>query len=120
MLYRRHLRIKVLQSLYSWYTGGHDQLPDAERELLTSINKLYELFIYQLSFLLEVRKFAEERLEQNKKKFYPTDEDIDPNMKFVESSVFKLLDANKSFHRLEITYKIDWSEEHEMVRKFYS
>ncbi len=58
MLYRRHLRIKVLQSLYSWYTGGQEQLPDAERDLLTSINKLYELFIYQLSFLIEVRKFA--------------------------------------------------------------
>jgi len=34
MLYRRHLRIKVLQSLYSWYTGGQSELPKAERELL--------------------------------------------------------------------------------------
>lgn len=120
MLYRRHLRIKVLQSLYSWFTGGQEQLPDAERELLTSINKLYELFIYQLSFLLEVRNFAQNRLEQNKKKFYPTDEDLDPNLKFVENEVFKLLDANKSFHRLEETYKINWTEEHEMIRKFYA
>ena len=120
MLYRRHLRIKVLQSLYSWFTGGQEQLPDAERELLTSINKLYELFIYQLSFLLEVRKFAQNRLEQNKKKFYPTDEDLDPNLKFVENEVFKLLDANKSFHRLEEIYKINWTEEHEMIRKFYA
>lgn len=120
MLYRRHLRIKVLQSLYSWYTGGHDQLPDAERDLLSSINKLYELFIFQLSFLIEVRKFAVDRLEQNKKKFYPTDEDLDPNMKFVENEVFKLLDANRSFHRLEETFKIRWIDEQEMVRKFYA
>jgi N utilization substance protein B len=120
MLYRRHLRIKVLQSLYSWHTGGHDQLPEAKRELLNSINKLYELFIYQLSFLLEVRNFAAERLEHNKKKFYPTKEDLDPNLKFVENQVFSLLDANKSFHRLEETYKINWTEEHEMVRKFYA
>lgn len=120
MLYRRHLRIKVLQSLYSWYTGGQDQLPDAERDLLSSINKLYELFIYQLSFLIQVRKFTTERLEQNKKKFYPTDEDLDPNMKFVENEVFNLIDANRSFHRLEDTYKINWSDEQEMVRKFYA
>jgi N utilization substance protein B len=120
MLYRRHLRIKVLQSLYSWYTGGQDQLPDAERDLLSSINKLYELFIFQLSFLIEVRKFAVDRLEQNKKKFYPTDEDLDPNMKFVENEVFKLLDANRSFHRLEETFKIRWIDEQEMVRKFYA
>lgn len=120
MLYRRHLRIKVLQSLYSWYSGGQNQLPDAERELLNSINKLYELFIYQLSFLLEVKKFAAEKLEQNKKKFYPTDEDLAPNMKFINNQAFALLDANKSFHRLEDNYKINWSDEHEMVRKFYT
>lgn len=120
MLYRRHLRIKVLQSLYSWFTGGQEQLPDAERELLSSINKLYELFIYQLSFLIEVRKFIYERLEQNKKKFYPTDEDLDPNLKFVENEVFKLLDTNRSFHRLEETYNINWTDEHEMIRKFYT
>lgn len=120
MLYRRHLRIKALQSLYSWYTGGQEQLPDAERELLSSINKLYELFIYQLSFLLEVRKFAEERLEQNKKKFYPSEEDLDPNLKFLKNKVFKLLNANNSFHRLEKTYKISWTDEQEMARKFYA
>ncbi len=120
MLYRRHLRIKVLQSLYSWFTGGQEQLPDAERELLSSINKLYELFIYQLSFLIEVRKFAKDRLEQNKKKFYPSAEDLDPNLKFIENEVFKLLDANKSFHHLEETYNVNWSDEHEMIRKFYA
>ncbi len=28
--------------------------------------------------------------------------------------------ANKSFHRLEETYKINWSDEQEMIRKFYA
>ncbi len=120
MLYRRHLRIKVLQSLYSWYTGGQSELPKAERELLEGIDKLYELFIYQLSFVLEVKKFAEERLEQNKKKFYPTEEDLNPNLKFVQNPVFKVLETNKSFHRLVASYKINWSDEEEMIRKFYA
>ncbi|RLD49341.1 MAG: transcription antitermination factor NusB [Bacteroidetes bacterium] len=120
MLYRRHLRIKVLQSLYSWYTGGQSELPKAERELLDGIDKLYELFIYQLSFVLEVKKFAEERLEQNKKKFYPTEEDLNPNLKFVQNPVFKVLETNKSFHRLVASYKINWSDEEEMIRKFYA
>lgn len=120
MLYRRHLRIKVLQSLYSWYTGGQSELPKAERELLDGIDKLYELFIYQLSFVLEVKKFAEERLEQNKKKFYPTEEDLNPNLKFVQNPVFKVLETNKSFRRLVASYKINWSDEEEMIRKFYA
>ncbi len=120
MLYRRHLRIKVLQSLYSWYTGGQDELPKAERELLNGIDRLYELFISQLSFVLQVKEFAEARIEQNKKKFYPTEEDLNPNMKFVNNAVLKLLDKNRSFHRLEESYKIKWVEEEEMIRKFYA
>ncbi len=120
MLYRRHLRIKVLQSLYSWYTGGQSELPKAERELLHGIDILYELFIYQLSFVLEVKKFTEERIEQNKKKFYPTEEDLNPNLKFVHNAVFNILETNKSFHRLVKSYKINWSDEEDMVRKFYT
>ena len=119
MLYRRHLRIKVLQALYAWYTNKSDNLSQGEKQLLLSINKLYELFIYQLSFLLEVRKYSEESIEQSKKKFYPTDEDLNPNLKFVDNTVFKLFDANKSFHRLEDNYKINWVDEEDMVRKFY-
>jgi len=119
MLYRRHLRIKALQALYSWYTGGQENLVEAEKDLLKGINQLYELFIYQLSFILEVRKFAANRIEQNKKKFYPTQEDLNPNMKFVENAVFGVLEKNNGFNGLVRKLKINWSEEEEMVRKFY-
>ncbi len=46
MLYRRHLRIKVLQSLYSWQTGGINDVIVGEKQLLESIDKLHDLFVY--------------------------------------------------------------------------
>lgn len=119
MLYRRHLRIKVLQALYAWYTNGSDNRAQGERQLLLSINKIYELFIYQLSFLVEVKRFAEKRIEENKNKFYPTDEDLNPNLKFVDNEVNKLIEGNLDFQRKEDAFKINWAEETEMVRKFY-
>jgi len=120
MLYRRHLRIKVLQALYSWYSGVNDDLPKSENELLTGINKLFELFVWQLSFLDEVKRFAETRIEENKRKFYPTDADLNPSLKFVQNRVFDLLEQNKDFEKKKKLFKVKWGDQQEIIRKFYS
>ena len=120
MLYRRHLRIKVLQALYAYYSDSSADLSSGERQLLQSINKLYELFIYQLSFLLEVKRFAEQRVEDNKLKYYPTKDDLDPNLKFVQNKVIELIENNKDFQRKEAAFKINWGQENELVRRFYN
>ncbi len=118
MLYRRHLRIKALQALYSFYTGGSDDLVKGEKELLNSISKVYELFIWQLSFMVEVKRFAAMRLEENKKKFYPTEEDLNPNLKFVNNRVLNYIENNRDFQRKEELFKVNWAGEQNMIRKF--
>ncbi|MCF6170796.1 MAG: transcription antitermination factor NusB [Bacteroidales bacterium] len=120
MLYRRHLRIKVLQALYSWYSGVDDDQPKAEKELLAGINKLFELFVWQLAFLLEVRQFAKIRIGENKQKFYPTDDDLNPNLKFVNNRALALLEQNKDFQNKLKLFKVKWTEQQETMRKFYS
>jgi N utilization substance protein B len=109
----------VLQALYAWYTGGSDDLSGGGKELQRSVNKLYELFIYQLSFLVEVNRFAFRRMEENKTKFYPTEEDLDPNLKFIENQVNAKMDDNIDFRKKEELFKVNWSEDQEIVRKFY-
>jgi N utilization substance protein B len=113
------LRIKVLQALYAWYTTDSDNLTQGEKQLFLSINKLYELFIFQLSYLVEIKRFAIERIEENKHKFYPTDDDLNPNMKFVENKVNRMIEDNRDFQRKEQAFKVRWGEEKEMVRKSY-
>jgi N utilization substance protein B len=119
MLYRRHLRIKVLQALYAWYTSGSNDLSKGEKDLKLSVNKLYELFIYQLSFLVQVNRYAQNRVEENKKKFYPTEEDLNPNLKFVENTINTILEDNQDFRKKEELYKINWADEQDMIRRFY-
>lgn len=110
----------MLQALYAYYQSGNNQLDQGEKQLLLSINKLYELFIWQLSFLVELTRFAENRIEENKQKHLPTVEDLHPNMRFVKNRVLEALSNNKSFQRFENTYKINWSGETEMIRKYYN
>jgi len=119
MLYRRHLRIKVLQALYAWYTSGSDDLNLAEKQLMGSVDQLYKLFIYQLSFLVEVKRFAEIRMEENKNKYFPTEEDLSPNLKFIENRVVAMIEENRDFQKKEDLFKVRWSDETEMIRKYF-
>lgn len=119
MLSRRHLRIKVLQAVYAFVQSGTADLARGEKQLLTSIEKIQELLIYQLSFLIEIRDFAHNRIEESKKKFFPSDEDLNPNMRFVENKALLLIEDNKSYRRAHDRLKINWGEDREMIRKAY-
>lgn len=120
MLSRRHLRVKVLQALYAWFQSGSTSLDQGDKQLILSINKLYELFIYQLSFLVELTRFAERRIEDNRKKLLPTEEDLNPNMRFVNNRLIAAIDNNRDFRRKEALYHVNWAEEQELVRRFYN
>lgn len=119
MLSRRHLRVKVLQSLYAFFQSGNSDMLLGEKQLLLSINKLHELFFWQFSFLIEVTRFAEQRLEENRHKHFPTSDDLNPSMNFVQNKLLSAINDNRDFKRKEDLYKMNWSQEQEMVRKFY-
>ncbi|MCX6248941.1 MAG: transcription antitermination factor NusB [Bacteroidetes bacterium] len=119
MLGRRHYRIKVFQALYAWFQGGESRQDVAERALLQSIDKITELYYLQFSFFLEVIEFYRMRSEDGKNKFYPTEEELNPNMKLLENSVITGLQQNKGLQKQFHNFKFSWTEEQEMVRKIY-
>lgn len=121
MLNRRHLRIKVLQALYSFFQGDEDDFKRTETELFNAIEKIYDLYIYFLLGFAELKVIAENRLEDNKKKIRPTEQDLNPNLKFVNNSVIAILENSKELSRISAERKIDWesAEEREMFRKIF-
>jgi len=119
MLNRRHLRIKILHMLYAMAQAGGKAVAKSEKELFLSIEKMYEMYLYCLSIMTFVRDVAENKIEDNKKKRLPTEEDLNPNMKFVNNRFLKQLDANKSLKLASEKKKVSWTGEGELVRKFY-
>lgn len=88
--------------------------------MLEKVDDLYKLFVYQLSFWVEIKRFAERRIEENKQKHFPTEEDLNPNMKFVNNRILVALDDNKHLMKLEEQYKIDWTDSREdFIRKMF-
>lgn len=120
MLSRRHLRIKALQALYAYFINEDGDLLTAEKNMLNSTERIYELAIYQLSFLLEIVKFAARRIEENKKKFFPTPEDLHPNTKFIENDFSAKLADNKDFQRHKNACKINWVDHEDLIRRVFN
>ena len=109
-----------MQAIYAYHQSESSNLPQAERQLLDRVDDLYKLFVYQLSFWVEIKRFAERRIEENKQKHFPTEEDLNPNMKFVSNRILVALDDNKHLMKLEEQYKIDWTDSREdFIRKMF-
>ena len=116
MLNRRQLRIKALQSLYAHFQSGETNALATEKSLVTNLDKLYDLYIYQLSFLTAIHRFAEESLEASKNKYIPTPEDLNPNTRFIDNKFLHQIAMNKDFLLKEDNLKITWSLASDTVR----
>ena len=119
MLSRRNFRVKTMQALYAFFQSGNDRLDLAEKELFRSIDKIHELYITQLSFFIAFHEFCKVRMEDAKLKFLPTEDDLEPNLRFIENTLLMQLAENKDLGKWIDSYKISWAEETELIRKLY-
>lgn len=120
MLTRRDIRIKVMQALYAYYQSDDNRLDLGEKKLLESLDRIYQLYIWQLSFLSEVSDFASRRIDENRQKLLPTREDLNPNTRFIKNKIILSLQENRDFIQYSRKYKINWSLHEETIRKFYN
>ena len=84
MLGRRILRMKAFKVLYGYAVTGKMTLDDAMYELDRSCEATRDLYLFMLAIISPLTKEAHDRIEMAKTKFNPTEEDLDPNMKFGE------------------------------------
>jgi len=121
MLNRRHLRIKVLQALYAYFQSNEDNFRRTENELMQAVERIQDLYLYLLLSFSELKSIAENRIEENTKKIRPTEEDLNPNTKFIDNKIFLLLEENKELRRLSEECKVNWvgDEHQEMFRKMF-
>ena len=94
MLNRRHLRVKALHFLYAAFQSGKFEFAKGEKDLLGGIEKVYDLYLYFLLLVQEVSEQALQEIEMAKVKHLPTHSDLNPNMRFVENQIGKLLSVN--------------------------
>jgi transcription antitermination protein NusB len=110
VLNRRHIRVKVMQSIYAMHQNGSDNLEKEEKFLLFSIENIQDLYLTMLSALVEIQKKEIVFLEKSAEKHLATSEEKKPNKKFVDNAIFKILNENDSLkNALEDRKIITWT-----------
>lgn len=121
MLNRRHLRIKVLQILYAFFQTEDKDPYAAEKELIRSIDKMYELYLYFLLSFEEIVTFAERRIEDRQNKIQPSEDDLTPNRNFVDNFIFTHFKNNTTLRKNSEDLKINWggAVKNDLMRKMF-
>ena len=96
MLNRRHIRVKVMQSIYALHQKSSDDIEKEEKFLLHSIDSIQDLYLIMLSSLVEIRKKEVIFLDASSKKHLATPEEKNPNKKFINNAVLLQLEESSS------------------------
>lgn len=117
MLSRRLLRVKVMQMVYA-----HNQQSDAnyesiDKELQHSISKSHELYHYMLLLPIAMKRHALKRIENGKSKIRPTQEELNPNMKFVQNRFIQQLENNTMLNAFVDATGYAWEKEDDDLLK---
>ncbi len=120
MISRRLLRIKVLHILYAYFNSKDEGLLRYEKNLFFSIEKSYDLYHLFFLLLLDVKEYASQRIELAKNKRIPTDNDLNPNFKFIENQIIKQLSNTSRFYKYIDEKKLTWINHPELIKSIYN
>jgi N utilization substance protein B len=96
--------------LYSSVLAENMSISEAETQLELSCEATRDLYIYMLGIVSPLTKIAQDRIEAAKAKFNPTEEERNPNMKFADNALAKLLDADVDFQKVYKKKKFEWAQ----------
>jgi len=110
MLTRRHIRVKVLQSVYAYNQSENKNLEKQEKFLLYNMEQMQDLYLVTLQLFLALRDQAENFLSLSQKKHLATELEKNPSRVFVENKVIDLIASNEAFTELINRRKLNYWE----------
>ena len=119
MINRELIRIKIVQLTYAYYQNGNRNMDNAEKELLFSLSKAYDLYNCLLSLIVSVSKESrlhhEVELARAKREGRAL-----PSAKFANNKFALQLEENRQLCEYLETQKQTWDDSIEFVRNLLS
>lgn len=120
MINRRHIRVKVMQSVYAILQSKSDNLIKEEKFLYSSIDKMYHLYTIILRLMVEVRDMEKKHIELSRQKRLATPDELNPNTKFIDNQVFKMLFESVSLNEYIENNKLNcWYLDEDYVKEIW-
>lgn len=118
MINREIIRNKVVQLTYAYYQNGNRNMDTAEKELLFSLSKAYDLYNYLLALIVAVTKDARRCVEVAQTKAL-REGTKQPSQRFAYNRFAIQLEENKQLNEFLDAQKRSWSDEPDFVHKLY-
>ena len=120
MINRTLIRIKIVQLLYAYYQTGNRFVETAEKELLFSLSKAYELYNSLLLLMVDITRIADEIINDQEERNRVAHIDTVISHRFIENKFIAQLASNNQLMNYVETNKLSWSDEREMLKKLYA
>ena len=120
MLSRRLLRTKVVKAVYAYTQCEGLTVQGAERNLVASIDKAYDLYFHLLALIPAIAEYASERIRIGENKKLPTYDDLHPNRKFVENKLIARLVEDEGLAKELKARKLSWHDNRDLIVALYN
>ena len=119
MINRELIRIKLVQVLYSYMQKGTHNPDIAEKELLLSLDKAYDLYNYLLLLMVEVSRMSVRMLEVYENRSKKLKDGIKWSHKFVDNRFIIQLESNRQLRDYCSEHELSWADYETFVRNIY-
>lgn len=119
MINRELIRIKIVQLTYAYYQNGNKNIDTAEKELLFSLSKAYDLYNDLLELIVAVTQEARRQTDVLETRAKREGSEA-PSTKFVNNRFALQLEENKMLNEFIEAKKMTWKDDIEFVRKLYN
>ncbi len=117
MINRVLIRIKVVQLVYSYIMNRESKtMPAAKKELKQSFDKSYELYFSLFKLIIDLTDLQALRLDEAKHKFLPTEEDLNPNTRFIDNKLVEELRKCEPLQDYINEHNLTWRDDEIFLR----
>ena len=120
MINRTLIRLKIVQLMYAFYQNSGKNIDTAEKELLFSLSKAYDLYNYMLLLMVSVARYAFLQVEhkEHMNKVGHIDEVV--SHRFADNQFTSQLEINHQLQEFVDTKKKTWDNDMDYVKKLYN
>ena len=119
MINRDLIRRKIVQLTYAYYQNGDRKMDTAEKELLFSLSKAYDLYNYLMQLIVAVTKEARKHYDADMARVQREGGDA-PSQRFAFNRFAVQLEENKTLNEWIAAKNSTWDEDVEFLRKLYT
>lgn len=116
MINRKLIRVKIVQLTYVYYQNGHHNMDTAEKELLFSLSKAYDLYNYLLGLIVAITQEERRRVDIATRRAEREGTET-PSQRFAFNKFATQLEENKQLNLFMEDKKMSWENDVEAVRK---